>query len=220
MTYSDVQTMMQEIYPGASSGFISTTAIKLFCRKINMRLAGGPHKFSWAIREYSLVLTGATEYDLGTLIPDFVQLYQIPNSQSQGSEIGYQNIRDFNITIGGVSFTIVGDLLRFHNPPTSGTLVIPYYSNYLVESSGGTRKLDFTDGTDISVIPEQWATEFLIEGLCEYYQRKEKEPLFTKPTVLYDGRVVSMTPFESAYFLAEQADNKVHNPTYDFRFEG
>ena len=212
--------MMQEMFPGASSGFVSANALKLFCRKINMRLAGGAHKFSWALREYSLVLTGATEYDLATLIPDFVQLYQIPNSQSQGSEIGYQSPRSFNITVGGVSFTIMGNLLRFHNPPTSGTLVLPYFSNHLVQTAAGVRQLDFEDGTDISVIPESWATEFMIEGLTEYYQRKEKEPIFTKPTVLYDGRVVNMTTFESAMFTAIQADNKVHNPVYDFRFEG
>lgn len=217
MTYTELQTLLTSMMPGASSGFIASPELMYYARMTNMQVAGGAHKFSWAIREYTLTLTGATEYNLGTLIPDLVTVYQIHGSSVPGYEVGFSGQREYNINVGGIGFTIVGNLLRFQNPPTSGTLTIPYYSNYLVVSAAGTRQLDFTDGTDISVIPNQ-ATQLLLEGILRFYYRKEKEPVYEETVQTWDGRVVKMSPFQSQYWIAVQSDQQVHNPVYDFRY--
>lgn len=217
MTYTELQTILSSMMPAASQGFISSPELKYYARMTNMQIAGGPHKFTWMIREYSLTLTGATEYDLSTLIPDLICILQPHGTSVPGYEIGFQSPREFSMQVGSVAFTIVGGLLRIQNGPTTGTLTIPYFSNYLVKSAGGTRQLDFTDGTDISVVPNH-ATQLLLEGILRFYYRKEKEPVYEETVQMWDGRVVKQSPFQALYWIAVQADKLVQNPVYDFRY--
>lgn len=207
--------------PSAADGFISTAGspseLAYYLRMTNMELAGGSHKFSWAIREYSLTLTGASEYNLASLIPDLVEIYQIEGDNVGGYEVPYVSLRTQNLTRSDINFTIVGSLLRFQNPPTSGTLVIPYYSNYLVKTSGGTRQLDFSDASDIAICPDH-QLQLLVEGVLRFYQRKEKEPILLEPTTMWDGKVVNLPPFQKFYWMAVQADQVIKDPVYDFRF--
>lgn len=217
MLYSDLQTLLTEMQPG-SSGFVSSTGMKYFLRMTLMDLAGGDYRFSFALREYSLTLTGATEYDLGTLIPDLVSIYQVHGESVGGYGVPYQSLRDYNLTRSGLTFTVSGSKLRFQNPPTSGTLTIPYYSKYLViDAITQARKLDAESGSDILVVPDEHI-EVLFEGILRYYHRKEKEPQLLIPTVMWDGRTVNMPPYKAALMRAQQNDNKVMNPVFDFRY--
>ena len=223
MTYGNIQSLLQGMMPGASTGFISTSGspseLAYYLRMVHMELAGGPHKFSWALREYTLTLVaGQTEYNLKTLIPDLVQIYQISGDQIGGYEMGYRPLREQNITRDGVTFTVMGSTLRLTNPPSSGTLTIPYYSNYLVlDADGTTRKLDFEDADDESIAPAH-LDHLLIEGTLRFYQRKEKEPILLVPTPMWDGKVVNLSPFDKFYWMAVQADAVIKDPVYDFRY--
>ena len=209
--------------PGASSGFVSTSGatseLAFYLRMTNSEICGGAHRFTWTIREYTLTLTSATEYDLSTLIPDLIEIYQVHGSTVPGYEMGYRDLREYNLSVDGIEFTIVGNLIRFKTPPSAGgTLVIPYYSNYLVATDAGVRQLDFSGGADEWIGPSH-LEPMLMEGVLRYYDRKEKEPIFTQDTVMWDGRVVKLNPFQSLYWSAVQADKLVTKPLYDFRYQ-
>ncbi len=217
MTFADLQTLITEMQPG-SSGFISSTGLKYFLRMTLMDLAGGDYRFSWALREYTLTLTGASEYNLATLIPDLVSIYQIHGDSVGGYGVPFQNLHDYNLTRSGQSFTVAGTKLRFQNPPTSGTLTIPYYSKYLViDGTTSARKLDAEAGADILVVPDE-LVEVIFEGILRYYHRKEKEPQLLVPTPFWDGKIVNLPPYKAALLRAQQNDTPVLNQIFDFRF--
>lgn len=221
MTYSDIQGLLASMRPSASSGFISTSGttseLAFYLRMVNSKLCGKAHRFSWTMREYSLTLTGATDYDLRTLIPDLIEIYQVKGDSVPGYEMGFRDLREYNLSVGGVEFTIMGSTLRIKNGASTGTLVIPYYSNYLVVSNSGTRQLDFSDGDDEWLGPPH-LEPMLIEGVLSYFDRKEKEPIFTQKYIMWDGRVADLDPFQILYWDAVQADKQVTKPLYDFRY--
>jgi len=222
ISFGQIGSLLQSMMPAASAGFVSDSGspseLAYYLRLTNAEIAGGEHRFGFTMREYSLMLTGASTYNLATLIPDLVSLWNPQGDNVAGYEMAYRNSREYNLTRGGQEFTIVGMTLKFRNPPTSGTLVIPYYSNYLVlDQDGTTRKLDFEDADDTSILPNH-LTPLLIEGTLRYYIRKEKEPQFLEPTLTWDGRVVNLGPFQKLYWSAVQSDNIVKDPIYDYRF--
>lgn len=223
-TYLAIKSYLTNVRPSVfNAKFVnqnsgSPTELALYCRAVNMDIAGNPHKFSWTLREYSLALTGATDYDLSTLIPDLVMIYQVPGDDFATKEARFLSLRDFNIETGGQSFTIVGGTtLRFKNPPTSGTLTIPYYSNYLVVTSGGTRQLDFSADTDKTIIPFQHAT-MLIDGVINQVRPKEDEPIPQMSFRDWDGTVISLDPFQYRLHQAIQDDRPISRSVYDFRY--
>lgn len=225
-TYLEIKTFLSNQRPSVfNSKFVNqddgaVTELALYCRAVNMDIAGNPHKFSWRLREYALTLTGATEYNLATLVPDLEMIYQVPGDEFSNKEANYQSLRDFNIQTGGQIFTVVGGTtLRFKTPPTSGTLTIPYYSNYLVVTSGGTRQLDFTADTDKTVIPFQHA-QMLIDGVINFVRPKEDEESPKTDFRDWDGTVLSLDTFQYRLRIAAQNDRPVARSVFDFRFQG
>lgn len=209
MTWSEIKSYLSNMNPESfdkyvnnnDTGTATPSELARYARMVNYLISGYSHKFSWAIREYSLTLTGATSYNLGTLIPDLSMVYRPYGTAFGGNEPSYSKPSEFNIESGGQIFTIVGKTLKMKNSPSSGTLTIPYYSNYLVETSGGTRQKDFLAENDVSVIPDTH-TPMLLEGIQEYIDRREHRPSYTRQYALFDGRIVNVTPF---FYLIQQA---------------
>lgn len=223
MTYGNIKSLLSAMAPDAFKGLVnvdsgSPTELALYARVTNSEIAANPHKFSWALREYTLTLTGATEYNLKTLIPDLVAIYQIYGDSAPGREAPAQSLREYNRTLGGnIRFSVIGNTLKLTGA-TSGTLKIPYYSNYLVlDNDGSTRKLNFVDDDDTSVIPEQHVMT-LVEGIMRFVDRKKKSGTYTKP-FLINGRVVNIDPFQYALRQMVQDDNPIQNVVHDFRFD-
>jgi len=222
MTYADIKTLLQAMFPSVVGGLIATnggspTQLELFLRVTNNEICGNPHKFSWRMREYTLTLTGATSYDLRTLIPDLDRVYQVTGSSLANREMPNQSLRDYNLSVGGMRMAIVGDTLKLSDGGLTGSLTIPYYSNYLVKASDGTRKLDFSSDTDVSVIPDSHVM-MLVEGVGRFVYRKAKQPQYTKPVQLMDGRVANVDPFMYLLQQAIVADKAIQSSVYDFRY--
>jgi hypothetical protein len=225
MTYSEIKAILAAMAPQAFKGFINTTTgtipeLALYARITNNEIAGNPHKFSWMLREYSLTLTGATTYNLASLIPDLERIYQVYGDTAPGREVPYQGLREYNRDFsGGVRMTLLGKSLRITGA-SSGTLTIPYYSNYLVlDNDLSTRKLNFVDDDDVSIITETHAM-MLIEGIMRFVARKKNEKPYTKPVMLYDGRVAQIEPFTYLLQQAVLADKDIQSSIFDFRFVG
>lgn len=222
-TWNELKTIATYMAPSAFGGLVNSssgtiTELAYYARMTNMKIAMKAHKFRWAARTYTLTLTGASEYDLATLIPDLDKIMQVTGENAPNGEIPYRSNTQFNIERSGISFTIVGNTLKFHNPPTSGTLEIPYFTKYYVTTAAGVYKLDFTLDTDISLVPDS-LTPMWLEGLNEYIDRKASDKQFTKPVILWDGRVVSMPPFDAMIQDAILGDSPVSRAVYDFRFQ-
>lgn len=198
------------------TGSSTPSQLAMFARMVNYRFSGYAHKFSWAVREYSLTLTGATSYNLLTLIPDISTVYRPYGTDFGGNQPSYRPADEYNIESGGQILTIVGTTLKLKNPPSSGTLYIPYYSNYLVASSGGTRQKDFLAETDVSVIPDSHMPCFL-EGLQQYIDRREHRPINSETTVLFNGRIASVPLFTSMMQQAAIDDNAMSVTVRDWR---
>jgi len=229
-TWGNIKTLLSAMSPQAmQSGYVEGNSgvppeLTLYARASNSEIAGNPHKFSWLMREYNLTLTGATSYNLTTLVPDLMQIYQIAGDTLSNKEMPYQSPREFTMDVGGIKFTIKGRTLVFSGAsPTTGTLTIPYYSNYLVlDEDGVTRKKDFENDDDILVIPDDHFM-VLVEGIMRFVYRKEAlgkkdAQQYVKKVYLWDGRLAEIDPFLHLLTQAVLADNIVASPIYDFRF--
>ncbi len=208
--------------PAATSGYVETssgspTELAYYARMVNSEICANAFKHSWRLREYTLTLTGASTYDLGTLIPDLDQVLQIVGDGLSNKEAQYLSPADFNFEIGGTWATIKGNTLEFKNPPSSGTLTIPYYTKWLVKTAAGAFQQDFTAGTDISIIPDSHQ-QVLIEGIMEYVNRKAKSKEYTRSFQLFDGRVVNLTPMVYHVQQLILADKDIKSTVRDFRF--
>lgn len=225
MTWAELKVFFSNMAPQAISGIIqatsgSPTELALYIRMGNNRLASIPHKFSWLLRDYTLTLTGASEYNLRTLIPDLVRVRYVTGSALPNNVATYVSGGDFYRRVFGSGvMTIQNNILKFDTPPTSGTLTIPYYSNYLVVDDSGVRKLDFVDDTDASIIPIEHQ-QLLIEATHEWIQRKEKKKPYTIQMQLLDGRIVEATPFMALLNEAIATDRPIAEGIFDFRFNG
>jgi hypothetical protein len=226
MTYAAIKAILSNMAPQAVRGIVSTTGgspaseLALYLRMINNRIAAQTHKFSWTIRTYTLTLTGATEYDLATLIPDLQLVRLVTGTQVPNGVATYVPDSDlYRRTWGPYAFTIQNKVLKFDTPPLSGTLIIPYHTFYLVKTSGGTYQLDFSADTDVSVVPEEH-TNMLIEGAMEFFYRKEKKSQYTNTFMLWDGRIANVNPFTHWLTQAIASDRNINSSLYDFRFIG
>jgi hypothetical protein len=140
-------------------------------------------------------------YNLSTLIPDLSTIYRPYGTDFGGNEPSYRAPAEFNIETGGQIITVVGKTLKIKNAPASGTLTIPYYSNFLVATSAGVRQKDFLAEDDVSIIAESHIP-MLVEGMQEYIDRREHRPSYTRQYALFNGRIVTVTPF---FYLLQQA---------------
>jgi hypothetical protein len=118
---------------------------------------------------------------------------------------------------GNTRMTIIGKTIYLSADGVTGTLTIPYFSNYLVANAAGTRQLDFSATTDTTMIPRQHEN-VLFEGVLELIQRKAK----TLPVVLSSSgrKTAQVAPSRFETYLNQMVltDRPIHEAIYDFRF--
>lgn len=176
MAWSEIQTVAQYLYGPyiGSGGFIGTTGspteLAYLMQLVMNRITSYPHDFPFLKRTGTITLTGATSYDLRTLIPDFRSSWQM-YGVNPNQEHPYLSNDVANIT-PAVGYTIKGTTITFTgNIASSGTATIQYKSMWMVLSSGGTRKLNFTDDSDTTVLDDA-DINVLLFGLGQFVNWK------------------------------------------------
>lgn len=158
-TYGELKTMAKTLYGNSvgAGNFIesdsgSPSQLAMFFHFIHSRIVGYPHTFPFCKIIGTITSTGATEYNLGTLFPDFLSLYQVFEIDENQEHTHFGNSDGNTTTVDG--WHLRNKMLIFTGtPPASGsTFKIQYKSQYLVESSAGVRKEFFEDEDDVSVL--------------------------------------------------------------------
>lgn len=158
ITYSEIKTAVQTLYGESigSGSFIESdsgnpTELAMLLDFIHNRITGYPNEWSFTTEETTIPVTGATSYDLKTLVPGFLSLIQVyginSNEQHQFHSARQANITSFD------GYTIKNGILTFTGQlPQSSTFKILFNTQYLVKDSSGTRKRFFTESDDESVL--------------------------------------------------------------------
>lgn len=151
----------------------SPTTLSLYFDFVNSEIAANSQDFEFTKETGTITLTGATSYNLSTLFPDLISVYQvygINSNQEQQYFPNYEaNLYPFQgYTIKGNSLILTGE------NPSSGTLTIQYKSQYLVKNAAGTRKQYFENDDDYSVL-DFADKNVLIFGIGEYITWKTDE---------------------------------------------
>lgn len=137
---------------------------------IGNRVAAYPKDWDFLKVNGTVTLTGATSYNLKTLLTGYLGLYQVYGIISN-AEVTYSANNVANITSAPV-YTIKNGILTFSGTaPASGTLRVQYRSQFMVEDSSGTRKKYFENSEDVSVLPDA-DLNVLIFGVGEYVEWK------------------------------------------------
>lgn len=176
MIYGDIKNICANLYTSyVGNSFIETSAgspteFALYLQFVNNRIASYAQDFEFCKETGSVTLTGATSYNLKTLYPDFLTMYQ-GYGVNQNQEHPYYPNYIANVT-PAEGFTLKGSLLiPTGNSPATGTFNFQYKSQYLVKDSQGVRKLNFTDDTDVSVLDDA-DINILIFGVGSYISWK------------------------------------------------
>ena len=227
--WGDIKNLLGYMEPASQAGTVGfqngtvgfPKELQLYARMTNNEIAGNPHKFRWLLRSYDLALNGATSYDLATLIPDLGKIYQIHGAAISNREAPWQDNNFFNIMVGGYPFrwTLESSNLLFgdQSVPSNVTVPILYYSTALVlDKDLSTRKMDFEDDDDTSVIPDIHVMS-LVEGITRFIYRKERREQYKKEVALFDGRIVNVDPFLHLVTQMVQDDSAVAQSVKDLR---
>lgn len=180
MNWANLKQMITYEYgPYVGKGFInkdsgSPTELAYKVHLVHCRIIAKPHEWEFAKATGTITLTGATSYNLKTLFPDFVSLYQIWGINANQEHPFVPN-SDANI-VPADGWSLRGNTLFFSgNVPASGTLYIQYKSSYMVESVAGVRQQFFTEDSDVSVLDDP-DVPVLILGAGVYIRRKTDDP--------------------------------------------
>jgi hypothetical protein len=179
LSWSDLQALFADQSAGISATNISGTNLILYMRLVLMKIASF-YDWSFAIRTVTITTGGTSPIDLKTKIPDLKRLITI-TATTGGTPYEFELVpsRDYQLTLSGD-----GDMMDPRNKslylqngteanlPSSVTVV--YFSNYLAESSTGTRKVAPDTDTDTFVLPFEWEP-ILLDGLLMYQLRKQKK---------------------------------------------
>jgi hypothetical protein len=180
-TWADIKMMLTyEFGPYVGKGFVnmdsgSPTELAYKVHLAHCRIMAKPHEWEFAKEVGTIVMTGASTYDLRALFPDLISVYQVWGI-NENQEHPYEANSVINITPAD-GYSLRGNLLVFSgNAPASGNLSIQYKSSYMVKDSSGVRKKYFTDDTDTSVLDDA-DIPVLILGAGIYIRRKTDDPI-------------------------------------------
>lgn len=158
ITYANLKSTIKAMYGGwvGAGDFIedssgSPTDLALLLDLVNSEVASYPNEWEFMKEVYTITFDGSTSYNLRTLIPDFITIYQLYGINDNQEHPFYPNYEANIFPTDGWSMR--GDTLIFSgNEPTSGTAYIQYKSQYLVKNAAGTRKQFFEADTDYSIL--------------------------------------------------------------------
>lgn len=180
VTYEEIKTIVQTLYGdsiGAGS-FIETdsgspTELAILLNMVNNRISNYPREWPFTKATAIITVTGATSYDLKTLLPGFLSLYQVYGIDSNQEAESFSNAEG-NITNQN-GYTLKNGVLHFTGTlPQSSTFKIDYRTQYLVEDTNGNRKRYFEDSTDVSVL-DYTDLDILTYGVGVYVNWKNDE---------------------------------------------
>lgn len=179
MQWSELKQLISYVYaPYVDKGFVnadsgSPTELAYLAHLVNMQIAGFAQDFDFEKVTGTLTLTGASSYNLKTLLPDLRSVYQMYGI-NENQDHPYLPNDEANITAGD-GWTIKNKTLYFTgNAPASGTASLLYKSNYLVINAAGTRKRLFEADDDESVLDEA-DIPVLVYGVGEFINWKAND---------------------------------------------
>lgn len=180
ITYESLKNSAQALYgswigAGAliESDSGTPTTLASYFDFVNSEIGAHPHEWKFLKETSTITLTGASSYNLRTLFPDLISVYQIYVTNSAQDFPNVSNYEANRLVLDG--YTIKGDLLiPGSNFPTTGTINIQYKSQYLVKDVDGNRKQFFEEADDYSVL-EFADKNVLIFGLGEWVNWKTDE---------------------------------------------
>lgn len=162
MTWESIKLALSTIYSAyiGSGKLIDDTdngstpsALAILVNLVNNRISSYPAELNCLKEVGTLTLTGATSYNLKTLLPDLKTVYQLYGINENQDQDFYGNLEG-NITASD-GYTVRGDsLIITGTAPTSGTASIQYKSKYLVKNASGTRQQYFLADDDYSCLDD------------------------------------------------------------------
>lgn len=180
-TWGQVKEEFRDGFRDGTQAFISDLELLRMLRRV-LRLIDNPEAYTFQQVEYTLTLTGATQYDLDTLIPGWKRIFTITNSLGVNVglplELEFVDMKDFQMTLNRYAYSIYQNrYLRVYSPtssPLSGFLNVLYFSTYLVkDASTGAFKAIPTSDDDYFALPERWM-DTITEGLQWLAFRKDR----------------------------------------------
>lgn len=180
-TYSELKTIAQTLYGNSvgAGNFVesdsgSPSELAMLFHLIHGRIIGYPREWPFSKVVVTITATGASTYDLKTLYPDFLSLYQVFGINTNSEHEHYDNAEANITTIDG--WTLRDGVLTFTGtiPASGSTFSIQYKSQYLVETAAGVRQKYFLTGTDVSVLSEA-DINVLVMGIGSYVNWKTDE---------------------------------------------
>lgn len=177
--WSDIKDEFRDTFRDTSTSFVDDAALLRMVRRV-LRMIGSNYTYAFQEQRASITLTGATTYDLSTLLPGFKEILEITNAPG-GSDVQipmqYYDPKDFLSARDVNGYTIENtSTLRLYAPSTSsltGSLTVIYYSNYMASSASGTRQQYPLINTDLLLIPEDYL-DLVVEGLLMLAFRKDR----------------------------------------------
>lgn len=186
-TWGQIREEFSDAFRDATTGFFDNSSgasseILRVLRRV-LRKIDAPEAYTFQEQEYNLALTGATRYDLDTLIPGWKRIKSINANQSGGvgsytTELHPVELKDFQVLSDSHSYAIYQNrYLELYNPTgtfASGQLKVIYYTTYLVKD-GSTNALKAlpTSDSDYFTIPERFI-DVITEGISMYAFRKDR----------------------------------------------
>lgn len=186
-TWGQIREEFADAFRDTTTGFFGNSAganteVVRVLRRV-LRLIDAPEAYTFQEQEYTLSLTGASRYDLDTLIPGWKRIKAI-NANQSGSPASYRTelqaveLRDFQSLQDSYSYAIFQSrYLELYNPTgvfSSGSLKIIYYTGYLVkDGSTGALKALPTSDSDTFLIPDRFL-DVITEGLAMLAFRKDR----------------------------------------------
>lgn len=187
LTWGQAREQFTDVFRDGTTGFFgnaSGTSSEIYrtLRRV-LSLVSSTEAYTFQEQEYSLALTGATEYDLDTLIPGWQKIKSVTTNTANNLtaypiELLSVDIKDFQAMFDTYAYTIFQSrYLRLYNPAgtlSAGTLKIIYYTGYLIKDSvTGLPKAMPTSDSDLFMIPDRFV-DVVTEGLAMLAFRKDR----------------------------------------------
>lgn len=179
-TWANVKDEFRDSFRDITQSYIDDNEAKRMLRRV-LRDIGQEEAYTFQEQEYTLTLTGASQYDLDSLIAGWKKIKSITSPTSSGSptipiELTALDIKDFTVSVDRYAYAVFSNrYLRVYSPtnsPLTGTLKIIYYTQYLLSHSG-TLVAEPTDDTTVFLIPDRYMNA-VTEGMLFYGFRKDR----------------------------------------------
>lgn len=183
VTWATIKSECRDALRDPTGTYIGDTELLRMLRRV-LRLIDNPEAYTFQEQTYTLTLTGASQYDLDSLIPGWKRILTITNTLQGSSsnaipiELQPMGLKDFQLVTDRYCYTIYNNrYLQIYSPtaaPLSGTLNIIWYTSYLVrDASTNDLKALPTVDNDYFIIPDHYC-DLITEGMEILGWRKDR----------------------------------------------